>query len=236
MSKEKARPSAAKAGAKPPAGKKVRTSRGVSPHQTAALATELSRNALSRERYEFLLRVTFGLVIVLLVSVLTNVYLGTRPTEYRYFAADPQGSIREIEVLKRPVQSDQLVLNWVTAAVTEAYSMSFANHAQQLEDIRLHFTEAGWRGYEQALDRSGFIISLLNNQLVTTAVPRGAPVIVAQGVAGNVYGWRVQVPLLVTFKSASVNRSQDLMVEVTVVRRPAHENPVGLGIAQIMSN
>lgn len=181
------------------------------------------------------MRVTLGLGVILLISVLANVYLGTRPTEYRYFTSDPQGSIREIEVLERPVQSDRLVINWVTDAVTQAYSMSFANHAQELEDIRLSFTDAGWNGFEEALKRDNFINSLLDNQLVTSAVPRGAPIVVAQGLAGNVYGWRVQVPLLLTLKSASVNRSQELLVEVTVVRRPAHENPIGLGIAQIVS-
>jgi len=228
---------------KPPAkrpeasGKPVRgkVSRGVSPHAEAAAATALARDSLARDRYEFLLKSIYLLIAALGVSVVANVYLGTRPVEYRYFTTDPQGGIREIVALNRPVQGVEEVLNWTTQVVTKAYSMSFANYAQQLDDIRPNFTEAGWLGYEQALSRAGFLDTLLNNQYVTTAVPQKAPVIIAQGLVNGVYGWRLQVPLIVTFQSASAQSSQTVNVEVTVVRRPETENPKGLGIAQIVS-
>lgn len=217
---------------KPAAGK---VSRGVSPHAEAAAATALARESLSRDRYEFLLKTIYMLIAALAGSVVANVYLGTRPVEFRYFTTDPQGGIREIIALNRPVQGVEEVLNWTTQVVTKAYSMSFANYAQQLDDIKPNFTDAGWRGYEQALARAGFLDTLLNNQYVTTAVPQKAPVIVAQGLVNGVYGWRLQVPLIVTFQSASSQSSQTVNVEVTVVRRPETENPKGLGIAQIVS-
>ena len=216
--------------------KKQQVSFGVQSLQTEIVATELSRNALARERYEFLLRVTFGITIILFLSVAANIYLGARPVEYRYFVTNPNGAIQEIEVLSRPIQSEQQVLNWVTQIISSTYSLSFANYQQQLHELESKFTASGWRGLQLELENSGFITSLLNNQLVTSAVPRGAPIVVAQGLVGNVYGWRLQLPLLVTYKSASVNRNQELLVEVTVVRRPAHEDPIGLGIEKIIAN
>lgn len=208
---------------------------GASPHQDAAAATALSRDALARERYEFLLRTIYALIAALALSVAANVYLGTRPVEYRYFTTDPQGAIREITALNRPIQSVDEVLNWTTQVVTKAHSLSFANYAQQLADIRPSFTDAGWRGYEQAMQRVDFIGRLATGQYVTTAVPRSAPVVVAQGLVDGVYAWRLQIPILVTFESASSRTSQSIDVEVTVVRRPETENPRGLGIAQIVS-
>lgn len=210
-------------------------SRGVQTHADEAAATALSRDALSRERYEFLLKMIYVLLGILALSIAANVWLGSRPVEYRYFATDPQGGIRELSALNRPIQSSHEVLNWVTEVVTKSYSMSFANYAQQLSDIKSNFTDAGWRGYEQALERGGFIERLLSQQYVTTAVPNQAPVIVAEGLVNGVYGWRLQVPLTVTFQSASANTSQTIQVEVTVVRRPETENPKGLGIAQIVT-
>lgn len=226
-------PSKRPASAKPAAPGKV--ARGVSPHAEAAAATALARDSLARDRYEFLLKSIYMLIGALAISVLANVYLGTRPVEFRYFTTDPQGGIREIVALNRPVQGVEEVLNWTTQVVTKAYSMSFANYAQQLDDIRPNFTEGGWLGYEQALSRAGFIDTLLNNQYVTTAVPEKAPVVVAQGLVNGVYGWRLQVPVIVTFQSASSQSSQTINVEVTVVRRPEIENPKGLGIASIVS-
>jgi Macrophage killing protein with similarity to conjugation protein. len=213
----------------------ARTAKGASPHVEAAAGTELARNALSRQRYEFVMKVTSGFVILAILLSVFIVYLATRPVEYRYFATDSRGSIRELVALNRPIQTDEEVLNWATAAVTKAYSMSFANYGQQLNDLKVSFTEAGWRGYEQALQRAGFLDALLKNQYVTSSVPKKAPVVVAQGIVNGVYGWRLQIPLIVTFTSASNSSSQDINVEVTVVRRHESENPSGLGIAQILS-
>lgn len=212
-----------------------RTARGTSPHIEAAAGTELARNALSRERYEFVMKVTSGIVILCIVLVVSLVYLATRPIQQRFFTTNSEGAIREIIALNKPIASEEEVLNWATQAVTKAYSMSFANYGQQLNDLKPNFIDAGWRGYEQALQRAGFIDGLLKNQYVTSAVPKKAPVVVARGLVNNVMGWRLQIPLIVTFTSANTSSSQEINVEVTVVRRDETENPQGLGIAQIIS-
>jgi len=208
---------------------------GVASHHDMAAATELSRNALSRERYEMVLKMIFGMIGIIVIMLVAIVYLATRPVEHRYFATDPQGRVREITVLNKPMPSTEQVLNWTTVAVTTAYTMSFANYQQQLDDIRHNFTKEGWLGFEEALKRSGFIDSLLGNQFVTSSVAQGAPVVAAQGLVGDVYAWRIQVPIVVTYQSASIRDPKSLMVEVTVVRRPESENPIGLGIAQFVS-
>jgi intracellular multiplication protein IcmL len=212
-----------------------RTARGTSPHVEAAAGTELARNALSRQRYEFVMKVTSGFVILSIILAVSIVYLATRPVQQRFFTTNSQGAIREILALKKPIASEEEVLNWATQAVTKAYSMSFANYGQQLNDLKPNFTDAGWRGYDQAMQRAGFIDGLLKNQYVTSAVPKKAPVVVARGVVNGVFGWRLQIPLIVTFTSANTNSSQEINVEVTVVRRDETENPQGLGIAQIIS-
>jgi intracellular multiplication protein IcmL len=212
-----------------------RVAAGVSTHHDMAAATELSRNALSRERYELVLKMIFGMIAIIAIMMVSIVYLATRPVETRYFSTDPQGRIREITALNKPMPSTEQVLNWATMAVTNAYTMSFANYQQQLDDIRHNFTKDGWLGFEEALKRSGFIDSLLGNQFVTSAVAQGAPVVAAQGLVGDVYAWRIQIPIVVTYQSANIRDPKSFMVEITIVRRPESENPIGLGIAQFMS-
>ena len=216
----------------PPARK---TATGVLSHTEMAAGTMLARDALSRERYVLNLRVTMFIAVALVVSVLCNVYLGIRPIEYKYFVTDPSGRITEIQAINRPIQSQELVLNWATQSITKAYSMNFANYAQQLKDIEPSFNDAGWRGYQEALKTSGYLDKMLANQYATSAVPRSAPVVVAQGDLGGVWAWRLQIPIIVSYKSASVSQTQDITVDVVVVRRPETENPSGLAIAQIIS-
>ena len=211
------------------------TASGVRSHIEMAAGTELVRDALSRERYLFLVRVTMSIAVVLGLSVLANVYLGTRPVEYRYFVTDPAGGIREIQALNRPIQSQEMVLNWATSAITKAYSMNFARYAQQLKDLQPNFNDAGWNGFQEALQTSGYLDKMLAQQYATSAVPKSAPVVVAQGELNGVWAWRLQIPIIVTYKSASVSQSQDITVEAVIVRRPETENPSGLAIAQIIS-
>jgi len=214
---------------------RVRVSAGVSPHHDLAAATELSRNALSRERYQLIFRVIIGLIALIAILLASIIWLATRTVEPKYFSVDMQGRIRELTALNRPMPSNDQVINWVATAVTKAHTLSFASYQQQLDEMKFNFTPEGWRGFEDALRRAGFLDSLIKSKYITSASPTGAPIIAAEGLVGEVYAWRLQVPLVVSFQSASSRESRSLMIEVTVVRRPETENPVGLGIAQFVA-
>lgn len=225
-------PQAAKAGGKPA---RQQITPGASAHQDEAVATELARNAYSRERYEFLLKTLFGLIMALVLSIGANIYFGTREPQFRYFATDPDGNIRQLDPQQQPIQSSHEVLNWASTAITRAFTMSFANYRQELDGAKFDFTEPGWRGFEQALSARGVMDSIINNKYVTSVTPTAAPVIVAQGFVNNSYAWKIELPILVTYESASTRTSQSMLVEATVVRRPPQEHPRGLGIAQIIA-
>jgi intracellular multiplication protein IcmL len=226
---------------KGPADKKVaanprQTAIGVQTHVEMAAGTELSRNALNRERYEFQMKLILVSAAIHIISIIAILFLATRPVKVEYFATTSDGKITEMEVLNRPIQSDREILQWTTTALTKAYTMSFSNYAQQLNDLKPYFTDTGWKSFEQALTRAGFIETLVGQRYVTTAVPSSAPVIVTSGLVDKAFGWRLQVPLVVTFRSAGVDTTQQMTVDVTVVRRPSSENPSGLGIAQLVAN
>ena len=206
------------------------------PHHDEAAATEIARNAFSRERYEFLLRVLFVTFGVLALSVVANVFFGMRPVQVRYFTTDPEGGIREVIPLERPIQTTNEVLNWATDSVVRSFTLNFANYQSQLNEHRLLFTDSGWKSYQNALERSKVLATIIKEQLASTAVPQGAPVIVSQGIVeGGRYGWRIELPLLLTYENVSGRNSEPRVVELVVVRRPEVENPRGLGIAQIFA-
>lgn len=214
---------------------RARLTAGASSHHDMAAATALAANALSRERYELMIKVIFGMIAVIAIQMVSIVYLATRPVEQRYFTTDPQGNIRPLTALSKPMPATDQVLNWTAMAVTRGYTLSFARYKQQFDEVRSNFTSDGWVSFEDAVTRAGLIETLVKSQLVSTAVIREAPVIVAQGLVGDAYGWRIQVPISVTFQSANVRESRQSMIEVTVVRVPETQNPAGLGIAQLIS-
>lgn len=226
---EKARASA------PEKARQPASTLGVESHRDERTATTLARDAFSREKYEFLLRTLFVLLGLLAVSLAVVVFLGVRETKMRYFAVDPEGGIREVMPLNRPLQSTSFVLNWGTEAVVKSLTLSFANYQQQLNENRLSFTDSGWRSFQDAMKRSKVLDTITAQQLVSTVVPSAAPVISRQGVIdGGGYGWVVEIPVIITYESASQKMSNNQFVTATIVRRDESENPSGLGIAQFV--
>jgi intracellular multiplication protein IcmL len=202
-------------------------------HHDAAVATRLVRSSEARERTSTLLRTCYVLSALLAISLIGNVSQGLREPQVRYLAHDPEGRIREIMMLERPLPSNAEVTAWAARVVAQAYTMSFGTFQQDLQSNRINFTSGGWRAFEKALTDSNFQTNVIQNFYVTHAVATAAPSIVAEGLEPNInrYAWRIQVPVVVTFASANSKTSQNVIIEVTIIRRPESENPAGLGIA-----
>jgi len=225
-------------GNKQPGGEGVRFRhpRKVSPHHDETVATAMARNAMSRERYEFHLRALYVVLGLLFLSMAANIYLGIRQPEYVYYALSSDGNLTPVIPLDNPIQSKEQVLSWTSEAVATAFSLSFANYQQQLNDTRYLFTESGWTGFREALTRSRMLETIIQQKLVSTAVPEAAPVIVSSGtVADGRYAWRLEIPLLVSLDSASAVSQQRFLLEVVVQRVSETENPRGLAIGQIIA-
>lgn len=222
--------------ARAPATAPVKAFPGVESHLDEAAATALTRDAYNRERYVFQLRIIYVLLGILVLSILVNMWLALRPQEIRYFATDSLGQIRELTTLDRPIQSKTEVVNWVGNALTEAFTFSFATYQEQFGVSRLNFTEAGWAGFQLALQNRKIIDDIIANKYVASAAIRSAPVVTQEGITDNGrWGWKIEVPIIVAYESASAHLTQEFIAEVVVVRRPEVENPRGLGIAQIIA-
>lgn len=230
VQKGKATPAAepAKAAAKAGAAPVLR-------HADEAVASILARDAYVRERHVFLQRVIVALAAVCVAQGAANYYLATRPVLMRYFITDDSGRIKEMQALSAPVNTLSDVSNWLTDAVTKAYTFSFANYRAELSAARVNFTGEGWKGFEKALNDSGNLRAVIDNKYVTTAVPTGAAVLVSDGLINGRYAYKFQIPILVTYQSASQKTTQNLMVTAIVVRQPETEQVRGLGIASLIA-
>ncbi|NDV52909.1 type IVB secretion system apparatus protein IcmL/DotI [Salipiger sp. PrR003] len=199
------------------------------------MATRLLRDTMVREKVYLQNKLLLVVCLVLALSVVANVFLGLRKQEVRYFATDSNGGILPLTALDQPVQSNNQVLSWATEAITRAYTYDFANYRQQFQESQSAFTTEGWRGFLTALEESQTLQRVKANQYVTTAAPRAAPVVVAEGYLNGRYAWKIELPMLVTYQGPKSKPTQDLVVQAVIVRRSVLENPKGIGIAQIIA-
>lgn len=66
-----------------------------------------------------------------------------------------------------------------------------------------NFTSDAWQQFLLQLKDSGNLQAIDVKKIIVSAVISGAPVVAYQGMLDGRYAWKVQVPLLVTFVSAS---------------------------------
>lgn len=181
------------------------------------------------------------IMLALLVSVLVNfvmgsllVYIITHPPMPKYFATTINGRITPLFPLNEPNQSDSAVLQWANQAAIAAFSYNFVNYRDELQAASGFFTPSGWQQFLNALQQSNNLEAVRVKKLVVSAVATRAPIILEKGVLNGRYSWRVQMPILVTYQSASEFTQQNNVVTLLITRISTLNSPRGIGISQFV--
>ena len=180
-------------------------------------------------------------IVILLFSVSLNFVLGgllfyllSHPPQPKYFATSISGRITPLFPLSKPNQSDSAVLQWANQAAIAAFSYNFVNYREELQAASEFFTSDGWRQFLQALQSSNNLDAVKQKKLVVSAVATSAPIILRKGLLAGHYSWRVQMPILVTYQSASEFTQQNNVVTMLITRVSTLNSPRGIGISQFV--
>jgi intracellular multiplication protein IcmL len=196
------------------------------------------RNAFYRRLHYFALSAFLLSLVVIAVLAWVVMYLVENPTPPLYFATDNVGRLIEIIPVDRPNMPTEEVIDWVVEAVEASYTYDFVNYRQQLQGVQRYFTTYGWTRYREALRASNNIIGLTQRKMIFTASVIERPKVIAQGLLGGAYAWKMQMPLLVTYMlppyDDQAKFSNPLMVTVVVQRQSVLEGYKGLGLVQLI--
>ncbi|ATN70364.1 type IV secretion protein IcmL [Coxiella burnetii] len=180
----------------------------------------LQKNNLYRDNYRrvmaFLLAsvvITVSLLAVLSYQIITT----PKPA---YYATTTTGRVIPLQSLDMPVVTNTYLLQWAALATRAVYNLDFENYTKQLDNASSYFTPTGWESLTNAMKSSGAIDSLKNNKLFMAGVVNGPAVILDQEVVHGRYSWRVQLPLLVTYTSASIQQKAHFIITMDIIRVP----------------
>jgi intracellular multiplication protein IcmL len=189
------------------------------------------RNEFYRDSYHKVLIVLLIAILILFGLVGLLVFISTHPPKPLYFATSINGRITPLQPLDRPNQTKPALLQWANQAAIAAYSYNFVNYRSELQAASAFFTPDGWSEFQQALNNSNNLKAVIAKKLVVSSVATGAPIILNEGVrADGRYFWRIQMPLLVTYQSASEITQQSLNITMTVLRVSTLDSERGIGI------
>ena len=181
------------------------------------------------------------ILVALLVAIVVNfvmasmlVYILTHPPAPKYFATSINGRITPLFPLNEPNQSDSAVLQWANQAAIAAFTYNFVNYRDELQASSGFFTADGWDQFLNALQQSNNLDAVKAKKLIVSAVATRAPIILQKGILNGRYSWRVQMPLLVTYQSASEFTQQNNVVTMLITRVSTLNSPRGIGISQFV--
>lgn len=181
------------------------------------------------------------LLNIFIFSSISNLMIGgmlffsfIHPREPDYFITTINGYVEKLISLNEPNTSDSVVRQWSNLAVMDTFTYDFVNYEKSLEQVSQYFTDNGWYTFLRSLNDSNNLPTVIRKKLVVSAVAIKPPSILMKGYVNGVYSWRIQIPMLVTYQSASEFMQQNLLVTLLVSRISTLENSKGLGIEQFI--
>lgn len=141
----------------------------------------------------------------------------------------PQGPINcdyHIPPEVNPVAKD-LVLRWSEKAAIQSFNFDYNALSGQLVSLKGCYTDQGWQGFNDALQKSGNLDTIKTQQLMVTSSLNGTSQI--SEVKEN--QWKVSVPIQVTYENRKEKISQQLIINLIVGRKLSGD----LGIMQMVA-
>lgn len=201
-----------------------------------ALQVVRLRNEFYRDNYR---KVVAGLLLsflIILMLVAAIFYIVTHPPAPRYFATTNDGRIVPLIPFNRPNLNNPAVLEWANTAAKAIHNYNFVNYREALQEAGNYFTADGRENFLDAIKKSNNLQAVISKKLIVSAVATGVPVIAEQGIRFGRYTWKVQIPMLTTFQSASEVSQQQVIVTMIIVRVSPLISPHGIAIEQYIES
>lgn len=193
------------------------------------------RNLLYRDHYRRTIKsiITMAVVGVILMVVLAGLMLST--PQSKYYATTTNGRVVPMHSLSEPVVTNKYLLQWASIATRTAFNINFVDYQSQLDKAKADFTSSGWSKFLSAMNSSGLLDTVKNKKLEMSAVVSGAPVILSTSVIHGRFTWRVQLPILVTFSSASATSQEHWLVTMNIQRISTLDAYKGIQISDFVA-
>lgn len=202
-----------------------------------ALVSVKLRNDFYRDNYRRIVLAIFFLLMVILGQAGVIYYLLTHRPLPIYFATSNNGRVMRIlpvVPLDEANMPNSALLQWATDAATAAFTYDFVNYRGQLQKAAEYFTNDGWRSFLTELQNTRNLLAVQSKKLVVSAVVTRAPVILEERVINGRYTWRVQMPVAISYQSASETVPTNTMITLTITRVSSVTSPRGIGISQFI--
>lgn len=175
-------------------------------------------NNFYRDNYRRMMKILATMIVICAILASVLVWMTYDKKQPLYYAAMTTGEVIPMHALSEPVVTSDFIIQWSSLTARLIYNLDFAKYQQQLDQVKERFTPNGWEKMMGALKSSGLIQQMLDSKLIISSVISGPPVILSRLIIHGRYTWSVQMPMLITYTSASESTQRRIVVTMNVQR------------------
>lgn len=112
---------------------------------------------------------------------------------------------------------NESVIHHATQSTLATYNYDALSFDKQLADMKIYFTDTGWKNFQKALQKSGNLTRVKENQMVVSAYKSQPATIESFSKNHDVNTWVVRVPTAVTYSNQYHKVEQQIDAYVTIV-------------------
>lgn len=120
-----------------------------------------------------------------------------------------------------------LIMKWAAKAAVQSFDFDHNTMDAQLNILKACYTDQGWKGFNEALEKSGNLSAIKLQKFIVSGAVNGS-IQIAEIKDGQ---WKLNIPLQVTYQNDKQKLVQALMVTLMIGRKPSGD----LGIMQVIA-
>lgn len=187
-------------------------------------------NEFYRDNYRRTMKILAVMIVICAILASVLAWMTYDKKQPLYYAAMTTGEVVPMHALSEPVVTSDFIIRWSSLTARLIYNLNFATYQQQLNEVKNRFTSDGWEKMIGALNSSGLIQQMLGSKLIISSVVSGPPVILSRLIIHGRFTWRVQMPMLVTYTSASESSQRRILITMNIQRVPTLDVANGVQI------
>ena len=200
----------------------------------ALAAVTVSEAKLSR----FKGRALLGLLVLCVALIVWNAELHASKPEPKLLAVTVDGRFQELPLLDKPLESRQILTDWVRRNIPDLYDWNYANYRSELNRARDYTQQITLEQFQNDLNDSGILPKVLEDFLILRANIVDEPVVVNETTVKGRRLWVVEIPMTLVYDSGEVSNgqrrriNQDILFTAWIVRANILEYDAGLMLAK----
>lgn len=177
--------------------------------------------------------ISSSLIVLLGISLTTNVLLFNIQPKDRYFAVDNHLRVIPLVSTNIPMLNSESLINWATASVLSINKLTYTSWRNDLQNNSRLFESKAFDDFVNQISNNGNLNLIRDKRLNTIVNIDGAVVVTEHGVhpATGVYTWIVEAPIVINYESSNgVEATQRVVARMTINRVSTLEEPTGIKI------